>query len=195
MIWVQANIRQVDTHNWSFWNRMSCQNLSDRRIYMYMYVGSTICIWTANSSSFVVTLKLQSQFSFRAVCRSLHSQQAEGGAGTEPTEQVAAYQQPGLDYSLQRRDTTPVYPHMIASTQHIQSEYVGTVLTMLQEVGATLLPGWVVNLAGLEPKMFGTDIQHLTFRSPHLPLQLICTQTSKIKMLERKWNWLFPPHE
>jgi hypothetical protein len=58
-------------------------------------------------------------------CRSLHSQQADGGAGTEPGEQVAAYQQPGLDYSLQRRDTTPVYPHMIASAQHIQSECNG----------------------------------------------------------------------
>lgn len=55
-------------------------------------------------------------------CRSLHSQQADG-TGTEPGEQVTAYQQPGLDYSLQRRDTTPVYPHMITSTQHIQSEY------------------------------------------------------------------------
>lgn len=55
-------------------------------------------------------------------CRSLHSQQADGGTGTEPGEQVAAYQQPGLDYSLQRRDATPVYPHMIASAQHIQSE-------------------------------------------------------------------------
>ena len=54
--------------------------------------------------------------------RSLHSQQADG-TGTEPAEQVAAYQQPGLDYSLQRRDATPVYPHMITSTQHIQSEY------------------------------------------------------------------------
>lgn len=55
-------------------------------------------------------------------CRSLHSQQADG-TGTEPGEQVTAYQQPGLDYSLQRRDTTPVYPHMITTTQHIQSEY------------------------------------------------------------------------
>lgn len=52
--------------------------------------------------------------------KSLHSQQADG-TGTEPGEQVTAYQQPGLDYSLQRRDTTPVYPHMITSTQHIQS--------------------------------------------------------------------------
>jgi hypothetical protein len=76
-------------------------------------------------------------------CRSLHSQQADGGAGTEPTEQVAAYQQPGLDYSLQRRDTTPVYPHMIASTQHIQSEYVGTALTVWKEMGASLLPQWL----------------------------------------------------
>lgn len=112
-------------------------------------------------------------------CRSLHSQQTDGGAGTEPTEQVAAYQQPGLDYSLQRRDTTPVYPHMIASTQHIQSEYVGAVMTVLQELGASLLPRWIgctawhesreqgqmrwgVNLAGLEPGMSGTSIQHLT---------------------------------
>lgn len=77
-------------------------------------------------------------------CRSLHSQQADGGAGTEPTEQVAAYQQPGLDYSLQRRDATPVYPHMIASTQHIQSEYVGTVLMVLQEVREPLWLRWVV---------------------------------------------------
>jgi hypothetical protein len=75
-------------------------------------------------------------------CRSLHSQQADGGTGAEPTEQVATYQQPGLDYSLQRRDTTPVYPHMIASTQHIQSEYVGTALTVLQDIGATLLLQW-----------------------------------------------------
>jgi hypothetical protein len=96
----------------------------------------------------MLTVLLQVQ-SYRAssvfvlCCRSLHSQQADGGAGTEPTEQVAAYQQPGLDYSLQRRDTTPVYPHMIASTQHIQSEYVGTVLMVLQEVGSPLLPRWV----------------------------------------------------
>ncbi|KDR13789.1 Aryl hydrocarbon receptor nuclear translocator-like protein, partial [Zootermopsis nevadensis] len=64
--------------------------------------------------------------------KSLHSQQADGGTGTEPGEQVAAYQQPGLDYSLQRRDATPVYPHMIASAQHIQSS---------QQQSATARPG------------------------------------------------------
>ncbi|XP_067013443.2 aryl hydrocarbon receptor nuclear translocator homolog isoform X3 [Anabrus simplex] len=47
--------------------------------------------------------------------KSLHTQQDSGA--TEASDQVA-YQQPGLDYSLQRRE--PVYPHMISST-HIQS--------------------------------------------------------------------------
>lgn len=54
-------------------------------------------------------------------CRSLHT--GTDGTGSETTEQVA-YQpqpQPGLDYSLQRRDTS-VYPHMIPSA-HIQSMF------------------------------------------------------------------------
>ncbi|XP_044257707.1 aryl hydrocarbon receptor nuclear translocator homolog isoform X8 [Tribolium madens] len=46
--------------------------------------------------------------------KSLHS----GQEGTTETEQVA-YQQPGLDYSLQRRDTG-IYSHMLPST-HIQN--------------------------------------------------------------------------
>jgi len=72
-------------------------------------------------------------------CRSLHSQQADGGTGTEPGEQVATYQQPGLDYSLQRRDTTPVYPHMIASTQHIQSEYSLRCITVVADTAICAL--------------------------------------------------------
>nr|CAD7429155.1 unnamed protein product [Timema monikensis] len=46
---------------------------------------------------------------------SLHSQQDNSADTVEPV----AYQQPGLDYSLQRRDA--VYPHMIAASTHIQS--------------------------------------------------------------------------
>nr|CAD7438078.1 unnamed protein product [Timema bartmani] len=46
---------------------------------------------------------------------SLHSQQDNSTDTVEPV----AYQQPGLDYSLQRRDA--VYPHMIAASTHIQS--------------------------------------------------------------------------
>lgn len=49
--------------------------------------------------------------------KSLHS----GQEGTTETEQVA-YQQPGLDYSLQRRDAG-LYSHMLPSA-HIQSKYV-----------------------------------------------------------------------
>lgn len=51
--------------------------------------------------------------------RSLHP--GPDGTGTEPAEQVAYQPQPGLDYSLQRRDAS-VYPHMISSA-HIQSIY------------------------------------------------------------------------
>nr|CAD7395976.1 unnamed protein product [Timema cristinae] len=47
--------------------------------------------------------------------KSLHSQQDNSADTVEPV----AYQQPGLDYSLQRRDA--VYPHMIAASTHIQS--------------------------------------------------------------------------
>lgn len=91
-------------------------------------------------------------------CRSLHSQQADGGTGTEPTEQVTTYQQPGLDYSLQRRDpTTPVYPHMISSTQHIQSEYVsaGTAPQRLHtaESKQSYVERWVLTVGGLEPEV------------------------------------------
>lgn len=49
--------------------------------------------------------------------KSLHSSEA----AAETTEQVN-YQQPGLDYSLQRRDPG-IYTHMIP-TAHIQSEYL-----------------------------------------------------------------------
>lgn len=49
--------------------------------------------------------------------KSLHS--TGEGAPEQATEQVA-YQQPGLDYSLQRRDTN-IYSHMLPS--HIQSEF------------------------------------------------------------------------
>lgn len=49
--------------------------------------------------------------------KSLHTT-GEGGAPEQTTEQVT-YQQPGLDYSLQRRDTN-IYTHMLPS--HIQSE-------------------------------------------------------------------------
>lgn len=49
--------------------------------------------------------------------KSLHS---SGETPAEVNEQV--YQQPGLDYSLQRRDTS-IYSHMIP-TSHIQSEYL-----------------------------------------------------------------------
>ncbi|XP_063238983.1 aryl hydrocarbon receptor nuclear translocator homolog isoform X4 [Bacillus rossius redtenbacheri] len=48
--------------------------------------------------------------------KSLHTQPDSGG-GADAAEPVA-YQQPGLDYSLQRRDA--VYPHMIAASAHIQ---------------------------------------------------------------------------
>ncbi|XP_049825704.1 aryl hydrocarbon receptor nuclear translocator homolog isoform X3 [Aethina tumida] len=50
--------------------------------------------------------------------KSLHS---TGEAATEGPEQVNYQQQPGLDYSLQRRDIS--YSHMIPSA-HIQSEYL-----------------------------------------------------------------------
>ena len=73
-----------------------------------------------------------------ASAKSLHSQPADGTTGTEPGEQVA-YQQPGLDYSLQRRDTTPVYPHMIATPQHIQS-------SQPQQQAATARPGSAQNV-------------------------------------------------
>lgn len=48
--------------------------------------------------------------------KSLHT----GDTPTETPEQVA-YQQPGLDYSLQRRDTA-IYSHMLPSS-HIQSKF------------------------------------------------------------------------
>lgn len=49
--------------------------------------------------------------------KSLHS----GADGTTEAEQVAYQHQPGLDYSLQRRDTG-LYSQMIPST-HIQSKF------------------------------------------------------------------------
>lgn len=58
--------------------------------------------------------------------KSLHS---TGEGNAEPTtDQQVNYQQqqqqqPGLDYSLQRRDTGGLYSHMLPST-HIQSEYL-----------------------------------------------------------------------
>lgn len=45
---------------------------------------------------------------------------APSDAPAEAPEQVS-YQQPGLDYSLQRRD--PIYSHMLPTT-HIQNEYL-----------------------------------------------------------------------
>ncbi|CAG9817011.1 unnamed protein product [Phaedon cochleariae] len=52
--------------------------------------------------------------------KSLHSTSEAPPA--EAPEQVA-YQQPGLDYSLQRRDPG-LYSHMLPTSQHIQSEYL-----------------------------------------------------------------------
>ena len=62
--------------------------------------------------------------------RSLHSPgDATGGDATEqvtyqpqPTPQPQHQAQPGLDYSLQRRDTAPVYQHMIPTT-HLHGGY------------------------------------------------------------------------
>ncbi|XP_050313095.1 aryl hydrocarbon receptor nuclear translocator homolog isoform X2 [Anthonomus grandis grandis] len=51
--------------------------------------------------------------------KSLHS----GTENNTETEQVSYQQQPGLDYSLQRRETTGLYTHMIPTT-HLQSEYM-----------------------------------------------------------------------
>lgn len=50
--------------------------------------------------------------------KSLHP----SGETTAETPEQVSYQQPGLDYSLQRRDTS-IYSHMLPTT-HIQSEYL-----------------------------------------------------------------------
>lgn len=70
-----------------------------------------------------------------STAKSLHGGGGGGGvAGTGPEGGAACgdsgdqaglpYQpQPGLDYSLQRRDAPNVYSHMIPATSHIQSQY------------------------------------------------------------------------
>lgn len=57
------------------------------------------------------------------VCTNTHAKSLHGGqeGAAEPPEQQVTYQQPGLDYSLQRRDAAGLYSHMLPSA-HIQSK-------------------------------------------------------------------------
>lgn len=55
-----------------------------------------------------------------STAKSLHSGQ-DGAPVNDSSEQVPYQPQPGLDYSLQRREPSNVYAHMIPAATHLQS--------------------------------------------------------------------------